>query len=109
MKKQNSIIADLESRTEALGGVARVERYTHIREAIVDMKFGKNNYVGFDCSLMVSIGPKGAIKYCSWFFMDANGQWSVHHDEKCFTGKRNAQEVEWFFNQMQRHAMKEAA
>ena len=102
MKKQNSIIADLESRTEALGGVARVERYTFIREAIVDMKFGH-------CSLMVSIGPKGAIKYCSWFFMDANGQWSVHHDEKCFTGKRNAQEVEWFFNQMQRHAMKEAA
>jgi len=104
MKKQNNIIADLEFRTEALGGIARVERYTYIREAIVDMKFGDGA-----CSLMVSIGPKGAIKYCSWFFMDANGQWSVHHDEKCFTGKRNAQEVEWFFNQMQRYAVKEAA
>ena len=104
MKKQNNIIADLESRTEALGGEVSIQRYDYIREAIVDMKFGDGA-----CSLMVSIGPKGAIKYCSWFFMDANGQWSVHHDEKCFTGKRNAQEVEWFFNLMQRYAVKEAA
>ena len=102
MKKQNNIIADLESRTEALGGIARVERYTFIREAIVDMKFGH-------CSLMVSIGPKGAIKYCSWFFMDANGQWSVHHDEPCFTGKRNAQEVECFFTQVGNCKVREAA
>lgn len=102
MKKQNNIIADLESRTEALGGEFRVERYTYIRTAIVEMKFGDSN-------LMVSIGPKGAIKYCSWFFIDASGLWSVHHDEKCFTGIRNGAEVERFFNLMQRYAVKEAA
>lgn len=102
MKKQNNIIAGIETRTEALGGEVRVERYTYIRTAIVEVKFGDSN-------LMVNIGPKGAIKYCSWFFIDASGHWSVHHDEKCFTGKRNAQEVEWFFNLMQRYAVKEAA
>ena len=102
MKKQNNIIADLESRTEALGGEVSIQRYDYIREAIVQMRFGDSN-------LMVSIGPKGAIKYCSWFFMDANGQWSVHHDEKCFTGKRNGAEVGRFFNLMQRYAVKEAA
>lgn len=102
MKKQNNIIAGLETRTEALGGEVSIQRYDYIREAIVQMRFGDSN-------LMVSIGPKGAIKYCSWFFIDASGHWSVHHDEKCFTGKRNAQEVEWFFNLMQRYAVKEAA
>lgn len=102
MKKQNNIIADLESRTEALGGEVMIQRYEYISEAIVQMRFGESN-------LMVNIGPKGAIKYCSWFFIDASGHWSVHHNEECFTGKRNAQEVEWFFNQMQRYAVKEAA
>ena len=98
MKKQNNIIAGLESRTIALGGEVRIQRYEYIREAIVEMGFGDSN-------LMVSVGPKGAIKYCSWFFTDVSGHWSVHHDEECFTGKRNAQEVEWFFNQMQRYAV----
>ena len=64
MKKQNNIIADLESRTEVLGGEVRVERY---------ITFGGDcrDEVRQDSNLMVSIGPKGAIKYCSWFFIDA--------------------------------------
>jgi len=102
MKKQNNIIADLESRTVALGGEFRVQRYKYIREAFVEMRFG-------DTNLTINIGPKGAIKYCSWFFIDVSGQWSVHYDEKCFTGKRNGAEVGRFFNMMQTHAVKEAA
>jgi hypothetical protein len=102
MKKQNNIIESLEARTAALGGEFRVQRYKYIREAFVEMRFG-------DTNLTINIGPKGAIKYCSWFFIDASGQWSVHHDEKCFTGKRNGAEIGRFFNLMQRYAVKEAA
>jgi len=101
MKKQNEIIHDMEDRTEALGGTIRVQRYEYIREAIVEVEFG-------ECHMMVSIGPRGAIKYCSWFLVDGP-LWSVHHDEKCFTGKRNAQEVEWFFTQVGNCKVREAA
>ena len=91
MKKQNSIIKNMEDRTEALGGTIQVQQYEYIRESIVSVEFG-------ECHMMVSIGPRGAIKYCSWFLVDGP-LWSVHHDEPCFTGKRNAKEVEWFFAQ----------
>ncbi len=102
MKKQNNIIESLEARTVALGGEFRVQRYKYIREAFVEMRFG-------DTNLTINIGPKGAIKYCSWFFIDASGQWSVHYDEECFTGKRNGAEIGRFFNLIQTHTVKEAA
>jgi|TARA_R100000149_G_C5854281_1_gene122072 hypothetical protein len=94
MKKQNNIIADLESRTEALGGTVEVVRYDYIRIAHVKIEFGQSH-------MMVALGPHGAMKYCSWFISCPSNPliWSVHHDEPCFTGKRNAKEVEWFFAQ----------
>lgn len=101
MKKQNSIIKNMEDRTEALGGTIRVQRYEYIREAVVEVRFG-------ECNMTISIGPRGAIKYCSWFLVDGP-LWSVHHDEKCFTGRRNAQEVEWFFTQVGNCKIREAA
>ena len=103
MKKQNEIIKNLEATTEALGGTVEVTRYRYIKEAIVEVKFGSGT------NLMVSIGPRGGIKYCSWFVTSSSGVWSVHHDNKWFTGIRNADEVGKFFDRVQPYAVKEAA
>jgi len=103
MKKQNEIIENLKSMTEALGGTVEVTRYRYIKVAIVEAKFGSRN------NLMVSIGPRGAIKYCSWFVISPDGDWAVHHDNKWFTGIRNAAEVGKFFDRVQPYAVKEAA
>ena len=53
MKKQNDIIRNLEAMTDC-GGTVEVTRYRYIREAIVEMKFGRGS------NLTVSIGPRGA-------------------------------------------------
>ena len=103
MKKQNDIIKNIEATAERLGGTVEVTRYRYIKEAIVEAKFGRGS------NLMVNIGPRGAIKYCSWFVIDRDGDWAVHHDDKRFTGKRNGTEVGRFFNLMQTRAVKEAA
>jgi len=103
MKKQNEMIASLESRAEAHGGTVEVTRYRYIKEAIVEATFGSGD------NLMVNIGPRGAIKYCSWFVTASDGVWSVHHDDKRFTGIRNADEVEKFFSRVEFYAVKEAA
>jgi len=103
MKKQNEIIENLKAMTEALGGEVEVTRYRYIKEAIVEAKFGGAS------NLMINIGPRGGIKYCSWFVTASDGVWSVHHDDKRFTGIRNADEVEKFFSRVQFYAVKEAA
>ena len=103
MKKQNNIIKNIEATAQRLGGTVEVTRYRYIKEAIVEAKFGSGN------NLMVNIGPRGAIKYCSWFVTASDGVWSVHHDDKRFTGKRNGTAVGRFFNLMQTYAVKEAA
>ena len=103
MKKQNEIIENLKAMTEALGGEVEVTRYRYIKEAIVEAKFGSGS------NLMINIGPRGGIKYCSWFVTASDGVWSVHHDDKRFTGIRNADEVEKFFSRVQFYAVREAA
>ena len=103
MKKQNEIIENLKAMTEVRGGTVTVTRYRYIKEAIVEAKFGRRR------NLMVSIGPRGAIKYCSWFVISRDGGWAVHHDNKWFTGIRNADEVRKFFDRVQPYAVKEAA
>jgi len=103
MKKQNEIIENLKAMTEALGGEVEVTRYRYIKEAIVEAKFGGAS------NLMINIGPRGGIKYCSWFVTASDGVWSVHHDDKRFTGIRNADEVEKFFSRVQFYAVREAA
>jgi len=103
MKKQNDIIKNIEATAERLGGTVRVTRFSYIKEAIVEATFGSST------NLMVNIGPRGGIKYCSWFLTGSDGDWSVHYDDKRFTGKRNGAEVGRFFNLMQTHAVKEAA
>ena len=95
MKKQNNIIRNLEAMTEVRGGTIEVTRYRYIREAIVEMKFGRGS------NLTVSIGPRGGIKYCSWFVITRAGDWFVHHDRKYLTGTRNADEVRKFFDHIQ--------
>ncbi len=103
MKKQNEIIENLKAMTEALGGEVEVTRYRYIKEAIVEAKFGGAS------NLMINIGPRGGIKYGSWFVTASDGVWSVHHDDKRFTGIRNADEVEKFFSRVQFYAVREAA
>ena len=103
MKKQNNIIENLESMAAKIGGEVEVTRYRYIKEAIVEVKFGRGS------NLMVSIGPRGGIKYCSWFVITRAGDWAVHHDRKYFTGTRNADEVGKFFDRVQPYAVKEAA
>ena len=103
MKKQNEIIENLKAMTEALGGTVDVTRYSYIKEAIVEVNFGRRNH------LMVRIGPRGAINYCSWLVVSRDGDWAVHHDNKWFTGIRNADEVRKFFDRVQPYAVKEAA
>jgi len=103
MKKQNEIIENLKAMTEALGGEVEVTRYRYIKEAIVEAKFGGAS------NLMINIGPRGGIKYCSWFVTASDGVWSVHHDDHRFTGIRNADEVEKFFSRVQFYAVREAA
>jgi hypothetical protein len=103
MKKQNDIIKNLEAMAAKLGGEVEVMRYRYIKEAIVEVKFGSVS------NLMVCIGPRGGIKYCSWFVIDRDGNWAVHHDEKSFTGIRKAKEVKKFFARVQPYAAREAA
>ena len=56
MKKQNDIIRNLEAMTEVRGGTVEVTRYRYIREAIVEMKFGRGiTHVGIGCVAASSI------------------------------------------------------
>ena len=103
MKKQNDIIKNLEAMAAKLGGEVEVTRYRYIKEAVVEVKFGSVS------NLMVCIGPRGGIKYCSWFVTASDGVWSVHHDDHRFTGIRNAKAAKKFFDRVQFYAVKEAA
>jgi len=85
------VIAKMEWYADKLGGEVTIQRYEYIREAIVTVQIG-------ECNVTVNIGPRGAIKYCSWFLIDEQGHWSTHLDEKSFTGFQNAMALQQFFD-----------
>ena len=75
MKKQDQIIKNLVSRTEALGGTYIRNNYTYSGVVTLDLTIGKS-------SAVVHLGPRGSFLFVSTWFEDQDGGWISVPDKK---------------------------